>query len=130
MAYKQPVTRAEVEDLRGVDVSGVLATLLDRNLIRIVGRKEVPGRPFLYGTTEKFLEHFGLKSLKDLPDISEIKSLVDHSVRKEELLRTEKIILAEQPSQPAAEETAGSKTEGNVFPEGNTEESGESGTNS
>ncbi len=99
LAYKQPVTRAEIEDLRGVDVSGVLATLLDRNLIRIVGKKEVPGRPFLYGTTDKFLEHFGLKSLKGLPDISEIKSLVEHSVRKEELLRTEKMISTEDPTQ-------------------------------
>lgn len=104
LAYKQPVTRAEIEDLRGVDVSGVLATLLDRNLIKIAGRKEVPGRPFLYGTTDKFLEHFGLKSLKDLPDISEIKSLVDHSVRKEELLRTEKIISAEPSSEAAVEQ--------------------------
>ena len=92
LAYKQPITRAEIEDLRGVDVSGVLATLLDRDLVRIVGRKEVPGRPFLYGTTEKFLEHFGLKALTDLPDISEIRSLVENSVRREDLLRTEKII--------------------------------------
>lgn len=110
LAYKQPVTRAEIEDLRGVDVSGVLATLLDRNLIRIVGKKEVPGRPFLYGTTDKFLEHFGLKSLKELPDISEIKSLVEHSVRKEELLRTEKIISAEQSSETAAEDPTQSES--------------------
>lgn len=96
LAYKQPITRAEIEDLRGVDVSGVLATLLERNLIKIVGKKEVPGRPFLYGTTDKFLEHFGLKSIADLPDISEIKSLIENSVRREELLRTEKIISVEE----------------------------------
>jgi segregation and condensation protein B len=95
LAYKQPITRAEIEDLRGVDVSGVLSTLLERNLIKMVGRKEIPGRPFLYGTTEKFLEHFGLKSLQDLPNISEIKSLVENSVRREELLRTEKVITAD-----------------------------------
>lgn len=100
LAYKQPVTRAEIEDLRGVDVSGVLTTLLERNLIRIVGRKEVPGRPFLYGTTEKFLEHFGLKALSDLPDISEIRSLVENSVKREELLRTEKIIENESGTNP------------------------------
>lgn len=96
VAYKQPTTRAEIEDLRGVDVSGVLATLMDRSLIKIVGRKEIPGRPFLYGTTEKFLEHFGLKSLQDLPDISEIRSLIEHSVKREELLRTPKIVSGEE----------------------------------
>ena len=97
LAYKQPVTRAEIEDLRGVDVSGVLATLVERSLVKIVGRKEVPGRPFFYGTTEKFLEHFGLKSVADLPDISEIKSLIENSVKREELLRTHKIVSAEDP---------------------------------
>ena len=100
LAYKQPITRAEIEDLRGVDVSGVLTTLLERSLIKIVGKKEVPGRPFLYGTTDKFLEHFGLKSLADLPDISEIRSLVENSVKREELLRTEKIIKNEGNPSP------------------------------
>lgn len=88
LAYKQPLTRAEIEDLRGVDVSGVVSTLLERNLIKVVGRKEVPGRPFLYGTTDKFLEHFGLKSLGDLPDISEIKTMIEKSIREDELLPT------------------------------------------
>ncbi len=96
LAYKQPITRAEIEDLRGVDVSGVLSTLADRGLIKMVGKKEVPGRPFLYGTTEKFLEHFGLKSIQNLPDISEIRNLIENSVKKEELLRTEKIISTEE----------------------------------
>ncbi len=86
LAYKQPITRAEVEGLRGVDISGVLSTLLERGFIKIVGKKEVPGRPFLYGTTEKFLEHFGLKSLTDLPQIAEIKNLVERAVKKEELI--------------------------------------------
>lgn len=86
LAYKQPVTRAEIEELRGVDISGVLSTLLERGYIKIMGKKEVAGRPFLYGTTEKFLEHFGLKSVKDLPPIGEIKSLVDRAVRKEEFI--------------------------------------------
>ena len=95
LAYKQPITRAEIEDLRGVDVSGVLATLLEKGLIKIVGRKEVPGRPFLYGTTDKFLEQFGLKSLDDLPDLSEIRSLIENSVKREELLRSEKMVSAE-----------------------------------
>ena len=101
LAYKQPITRAEVEDLRGVDVSGVLTTLLERGLVKIVGKKEVPGRPFLYGTTDKFLEHFGLKSITDLPDISEIKLLIENSIKKEELLRTEKIISNEEVGESA-----------------------------
>ncbi len=92
LAYKQPMARAEIEDLRGVDVSGVMSTLLERNLIKMVGRKEVPGRPFLYGTTDKFLEHFGLKSLAELPDISEIKKLIENSIRKEDLLQQNKMI--------------------------------------
>jgi len=99
LAYKQPMTKAEVDDLRGVDSSGVLSTLLERNLLKVVGRKEVPGRPFLYGTTEKFLEHFGLKSIQELPDISEIKTLVEGSIRKEDLLQQEKIVTVGAPPQ-------------------------------
>ncbi|MBP9865069.1 MAG: SMC-Scp complex subunit ScpB [Candidatus Omnitrophica bacterium] len=96
LAYKQPITRAEIEDLRGVDVSGVMTTLMERTLIKIVGRKEVPGRPFLYGTTDKFLEHFGLKSLQDLPSIEEIKKIVETSVRKEDLMGQQKLVDVDQ----------------------------------
>ncbi len=92
LAYKQPITKAEIEDLRGVDASGVMGTLVERGLIKIVGKKEVPGRPFLYGTTEKFLEHFGLKALTDLPNIDEIKTLVENSVKKDELLGTQRLV--------------------------------------
>jgi segregation and condensation protein B len=92
LAYKQPITRVEIEEIRGVDVSGVIATLMDRNFIKIVGRKEVPGRPLLYGTTDLFLAHFGLKSLSDLPDLDEIKNLVEDTIKREELLRQETIV--------------------------------------
>lgn len=71
VAYKQPVTRIEVEGIRGVNVEGALGTLLEKGLIRIAGRKDVPGRPILYGTTRLFLEHFGLNTLKDLPLLNE-----------------------------------------------------------
>lgn len=67
MAYHQPVTRAELEAMRGKGVEGVLESLLERGLVRVVGEKEAPGRPKLYGTTERFLEVFGLESLEDLP---------------------------------------------------------------
>jgi segregation and condensation protein B len=72
IAYKQPVTAAEVGEIRGVNTSGVLSTLLERHLIKIVGRKNVIGRPFLYGTTKEFLIRFGLNDLSDLPKIEEM----------------------------------------------------------
>lgn len=72
VAYKQPITRSEVEEIRGVEATGVLETLLERKLIRIVGRKETIGRPLLYGTTTEFLKHFGLSHLSELPSIQEI----------------------------------------------------------
>ena len=75
IAYKQPVIRSDVEHLRGVDCGGVLRVLLERNLIRVLGRKEIPGRPLIYGTTRKFLEVFDLKDLKDLPSPQEIESV-------------------------------------------------------
>lgn len=74
-AYKQPVTRAEIENIRGVDSSGTLRFLLDRKLLRIAGRKDVPGRPLLYATTKKFLDIFGLKNLSCLPSEAEISEL-------------------------------------------------------
>jgi len=100
LAYKQPLTRAEIESLRGVDASGVLNTLMEKNFIKIVGKKEVPGRPFMYGTTEKFLEHFGLKALRDLPSIDEIRLMVDSSVKKDELIGTKKIVDVPQEGLP------------------------------
>ncbi len=72
IAYKQPVTAAEVGEIRGVNTSGVLSTLLERHLIKIVGRKNVIGRPFLYGTTKEFLIRFGLNDLSDLPKIEDM----------------------------------------------------------
>ncbi|MGH7257665.1 MAG: SMC-Scp complex subunit ScpB, partial [Nitrospiraceae bacterium] len=77
IAYKQPIVRAEIEQIRGVETSGVLRTLLERKLVRIVGRKEEPGRPILYGTTKFFLEHFGLRDLSQLPPLREVKELGD-----------------------------------------------------
>lgn len=125
LAYKQPLTRAEIEALRGVDTSGVLNTLMEKNFIKIVGKKEVPGRPFMYGTTEKFLEHFGLKELRDLPSIDEIRQMVDSSVKKDELIGTKKIVdvppegeqlpAAEASQSAIQEETA----EGSNNPNGN-----------
>lgn len=75
VAYKQPIVKSEIEDIRGVDVGGPLKGLLEKKLIRIVGRKDVPGKPIIYGTTRKFLEVFNLKDIMDLPNIRELKEL-------------------------------------------------------
>jgi len=80
-AYRQPITRPEVDDIRGVDSGATLKLLLERDLVRILGKKDEPGRPILYGTTNEFLELFGLKSLKDLPTLKEFTELSDESRR-------------------------------------------------
>ncbi len=77
VAYKQPVTRGEIEMVRGVDAAGVLKTLMERKLIKIVGRKEAPGRPMMYGTTRQFLEYFGLASLSGLPTLKEFSEVAE-----------------------------------------------------
>jgi segregation and condensation protein B len=81
VAYRQPVTRPEIDDIRGVDSGATLKLLLERDLVRILGKKDEPGRPMLYGTTGQFLEFFGLKSLKDLPTLKEFTELTDESRR-------------------------------------------------
>jgi segregation and condensation protein B len=75
VAYRQPIVKTEIESIRGVDVSAPLKGLLEKKLIRIVGRKDVPGKPIIYGTTRKFLEVFNLKDLSDLPTLRELKDL-------------------------------------------------------
>ncbi|MBF0532769.1 MAG: SMC-Scp complex subunit ScpB [Candidatus Omnitrophica bacterium] len=76
VAYKQPVTRADIELIRGVNSDGVMTHLLDKELIKMVGRKDVPGKPYLYGTTKQFLEYFGLRSLEDLPKLEEFVDML------------------------------------------------------
>ncbi len=76
IAYNQPITRAEIEHIRGVDSMAVLGSLVEKQLVRILGRKDVPGRPLIYGTTPEFLEVFGLKNLKSLPTLKEIEEML------------------------------------------------------
>lgn len=87
VAYRQPITRVEVEHLRGVDCGGVLKSLLEKRLVKILGKKDIPGRPLIYGTSKEFLEVFGLKDLKSLPTLKEIQALDDIPLyeRQEEL---------------------------------------------
>jgi segregation and condensation protein B len=84
IAYRQPITRAEIEDVRGVGLStNIFRTLLDRRWIRAVGHRDVPGRPALYGTTREFLDYFGLKSLDELPPLAELRDVDELSVALE-----------------------------------------------
>jgi len=75
IAYRQPAVRMDIEKIRGVDSGGVLRTLLEKKLIKIIGKKDVPGKPLVYGTSKKFLEVFGLKDLADLPTLKDLESL-------------------------------------------------------
>jgi segregation and condensation protein B len=107
IAYYKPITRAEIEHIRGVDCGGVLRMLLERKLIRVLGRKEIPGRPLIYETTKRFLEVFSLKDIKDLPSIKEIQDL---TTEEPELL--ESVPPDEQPTEPGESgETPPSQTE-------------------
>jgi segregation and condensation protein B len=85
VAYKQPVTRAEIDEVRGVESSGVIDTLLDRKLIKVSGRKEALGKPLLYGTTQDFLKHFGLTHLSELPLIEDVSKDVQQPDNEPEL---------------------------------------------
>lgn len=84
IAYRQPVTRAEIEEIRGVDVSGVLETLLEKKLVRTCGRKETLGRPLLYGTTTEFLKYFGLRNLSELPPWEEFQAEIEENMTNDE----------------------------------------------
>lgn len=84
IAYRQPITRGEIEAVRGVAVNpNIVKTLLERNWIRVVGQRDVPGRPELLGTTREFLDYFGLKSLEELPPLAELKAMADFNVQLE-----------------------------------------------
>ena len=115
IAYKQPLVRAEIEEIRGVETSGVLRTLLERKLVRIVGRKEVPGRPIMYGTTKFFLEHFGLQDLAQLPPLREFKELGE---AEQALLPMEREEAALEPqSAPSTEQELESWEPQSLIPE-------------
>ena len=80
IAYRQPITRAEIEYLRGVDSGGVVKNLLEKKLLKILGKKDIPGKPLIYGTSREFLELFNLKDLSSLPSLKEIQELVSNDV--------------------------------------------------
>lgn len=113
IAYRQPLTKSEIEEIRGVDVTANLKTLMDLQLIRLVGKSELPGHPFLYGTTPIFLEHFGLSSLQELNELDPTLQRSNPKLKAEQYKRQEKLELesaasenappAEAPEKPSAE---------------------------
>jgi segregation and condensation protein B len=109
IAYRQPITRAEMEQVRGVSVDGVMQTLVERGLVEQMGRAEVVGRPMTYGTTGLFLEYFGLRSLEDLPAADELRRVV---IQKPESLATAEPGLATVPPEQLALPTDEPKPEG------------------
>ncbi len=124
VAYKQPVTRGDIEQVRGVSVSqNIMRTLLERDWVRVVGQREVPGRPSLYGTTKAFLDYFNLKSLDELPPLAEIRAILEPGLQA-----------AEQTPQPQAPDGADAQQAGEqhngpdaAAADNQTEERGDSG---
>jgi segregation and condensation protein B len=112
IALRQPLSRADIAAIRGVEVDGVVKTLLERDLITITGRSDVPGKPLLYGTTQKFLEHFGLRSLDDMPKAAELRVQAAALKTAEEKQQTE--------SSPPGGEDKGEGTAGETKPETTT----------
>ena len=103
VAYKQPIMRQEIERIRGVDVGGILRTLLEKELIKIMGRENLPGRPLIYGTTKKFLEVFDLKSIDSLPKLKELKALgiEENDIQEQQKQTEEAPTKAPGPDSPA-----------------------------
>jgi len=118
IAYKQPLTKTEVEEIRGVDCSGVIKTLLEKKIINPGGRKDVPGKPIMYRTTQKFLEYFGLRDLSELPTLEDFNEEIEG---EEDPVQTELFVEGESPAQedsvdpdpPTVEASAGSSEEEN-----------------
>ncbi|MCK4248735.1 MAG: SMC-Scp complex subunit ScpB [Candidatus Omnitrophica bacterium] len=103
VAYRQPIIRSEIELIRGVNVDGVLATLLERGVVKIAGRRDVIGRPLIYATTREFLEYFGLNSLKELPQLKEFK--------EEDIAREERLLALEEENDEKSDAAADHESE-------------------
>ncbi|MBI5739119.1 MAG: SMC-Scp complex subunit ScpB [Nitrospirae bacterium] len=118
IAYKQPIIKAEIEAIRGVNSDGVVKTLLDRKLVKILGRKEVPGRPLMYGTTKEFLQHFGLKDLSELPTLKEFQEFETPEAPEQVPSEQEMPEYAGTDQQPAEESVETSQDEVHAEDEG------------
>jgi segregation and condensation protein B len=104
VAYKQPITRMEVEAIRGVNIGGIMRNLMERRLVKIVGKKDVPGKPMMYGTTLEFLQYFGLKDLSALPTLKEFQELeAGEEVMEEVPVASEDAVPSDEPTSVMAE---------------------------
>ena len=112
IAYRQPIAKSEIEDIRGVDVSANIKTLMDLQLIRLVGRSELPGHPFLYGTTQIFLDHFGLANLQQLNELDPTLQRSNPRLKAEQYKRVEKKTELEKAAEEAAAETQVTEAQG------------------
>ena len=118
IAYRQPITKSEIEDIRGVDVTANIKTLMDLQLIRLVGRSELPGHPFLYGTTQIFLDHFGISSLQQLNELDPTLQRSNPRLKAEQYKRVEKKTELEKAAEDAAKDEGGVEGEGDGKGEG------------
>ena len=126
IAYKQPIERSEIEDIRGVNVDHIVRHLHEMELVKVVGRSEKLGRPLLYGTTKKFLEHFGLKSLKDLPRVAELENRKaaeseEHSNQDDQLQGKESTEISLASSQSQGDEPDGEDRRSDLNDNGGSE---------
>ena len=112
IAYRQPIAKSEIEDIRGVDVSANIKTLMDLQLVRLVGRSELPGHPFLYGTTQIFLDHFGLANLQQLNELDPTLQRSNPRLKAEQYKRVEKKTELEKAAEEAAAETQVTEAQG------------------
>ena len=114
VAYRQPVMRSEIESVRGVSVDSILRNLVELQLVKVVGRSELPGRPWMFGTTQRFLEHFGLKNLDDMPGMDELKRREEQETRAgntKSFPEMEKELTAERPKDEAPNDEESSNDE-------------------
>ena len=125
IAYRQPITKSEIEDIRGVDVTANIKTLMDLQLIRLVGRSELPGHPFLYGTTQIFLDHFGISSLQQLNELDPTLQRSNPRLKAEQYKRVEKKTELEKAAEKAAKDEGVVEGEGEGKGEGEGDGKGE-----
>ena len=125
IAYRQPITKSEIEDIRGVDVTANIKTLMDLQLIRLVGRSELPGHPFLYGTTQIFLDHFGISSLQQLNELDPTLQRSNPRLKAEQYKRVEKKTELEKAAEEAAKDEGVVEGEGEGKGEGEGDGKGE-----
>ncbi len=111
IAYRQPCTRSEIEAVRGVAVDALIHNLLELQLIKVVGRSELPGKPWQYGTTQAFLEHFGLRAIDDLPGVEELRRMEAEQIRRREATQTEAAVAEDAPAGIETEAAAAGEPE-------------------